>query len=62
MQELSETTVKECVELIPADWQVDARARAALVELICRRAAFVADTILNPIAQQCWPGKLFDCD
>ncbi len=60
LREVNENSVKECVAQIPTDWQVTADARRALVELIYRRAAFVADTILTPLAEQCWPGRLFD--
>ena len=62
LHEVSEETVKECAEMIPADWQVAPRERGALVDLICRRAVFVRETILATISRQCWPGRLFDSE
>jgi hypothetical protein len=60
LHQLREATVKECVAKIPPDWEVAAGAREALIELIVRRATFVADTILPAIAEECWPGRLFE--
>jgi hypothetical protein len=45
----------QIVATIPAGWQVPERARAALVELICQRARFVADSLMRRLAAVCWP-------
>ena len=60
LQQLKKGTVKETVDTIPSDWQVPAVVRRKLIELIVRRAAYVAETIPKAIAQKCWPDKLFD--
>ena len=58
--ELEQKVVSEVVETIPDAWGVNSRAALALTELICRRAEFVGDTILELVARQCWPDQLFD--
>lgn len=58
--QLDETSVGGIIESIPRDWEVGQEARKALAELICRRAEFVAGSILEKIARVAWPGKLFD--
>jgi hypothetical protein len=60
LRELQETFVAGVVATIPADWEVKEAARKALVELICRRAEFVAGNVLAKVAKACWPGQLFD--
>jgi len=45
------TDVETMVAAVPAEWQVSSSARAAWVELICRRADFVARTVSDLI----WP-------
>ena len=62
LQELDDDTVRKVVGSIPAEWEVGVAGRKALIELISRRATFVADTILREIGAACWPDKLFDCD
>ena len=60
LSQLDVNVVREIVELIPNEWEVEPAARDALVNLICQRASFVAETVLNRIAQLCWPDQLFD--
>ena len=60
LSKLNVNVVREIVERIPNQWQVDARTRDALIKLIYDRANFVVDSILAKIAEQCWPDKLFD--
>ncbi len=60
LRQLEEQFVAGIVAAIPGDWDVNVRARPALVELIWRRAAFVADNLLARIAEFAWPGRLFD--
>jgi hypothetical protein len=60
LQEIKEPFVAGVVNSIPSDWEVGPEARAALTELIVRRAAEVADRVLAKIGQACWPGQLFD--
>lgn len=60
LRQLSREFVASVVESVPREWEVTGRARAAWIDLICRRADFVADTILAKIARRCWPGQLFD--
>jgi hypothetical protein len=40
---------------IPDGWDVSPAARRALAEFIALRADFVARTIMNSLAQRCWP-------
>lgn len=47
LRSLDADEVRRIVESIPAAWDVAPPARAALRELICRRAAFLADRINN---------------
>ena len=60
LRELEEDAVAAMIEKVPGEWEVDQGTRVAWRELVCRRAAFVADTILDRIAKVCWPGQLFD--
>ena len=60
LSEAREEIVRPLVEDIPGEWEVGAKARAALSELIVRRARHVAETVLGPIAEECWPDQLFD--
>lgn len=60
LHQLEETFVAAVVATVPADWEVKEPARKALVDLICRRAEFVAGNVLDKVAKNCWPGQLFD--
>jgi hypothetical protein len=55
LRQLEEQTVAEFVESIPAEWQVSAVARQALLEMIYRRAGFVAESMLAALETACWP-------
>ena len=57
---LREDTVREMVGSVPSEWDVNAKLREALKELICQRAIFVAANILALISRVCWPGQFFD--
>lgn len=41
--QIEESFVFEIIDKIPEEWQVDVQARRSLAELICRRAAFLAE-------------------
>lgn len=43
LQEVDETEIRRLAEQIPKEWKVDASARDALIQLICSRAAYLAD-------------------
>ena len=58
LRELNQGTVEDIVNGIPADWEVPAAGKRALVELICRRAEFVAENALDRIGRACWPERL----
>ncbi|MGA2035326.1 MAG: HipA family kinase [Thermoguttaceae bacterium] len=58
--ELREDTVEEIVGRVPSEWDVNAKLRKALRDLIVQRAAFVAANILSLLGRVCWPGQLFD--
>ncbi len=60
LREVTQEVVRPMVESIPDEWEVEPPAKNALEELLVRRAHFVADTILEPIATECWPDRLFD--
>lgn len=60
LRELREDRVREIVASVPKEWEVDEKTRNAWKELICRRAAFVAENILPQIGRECWPDQLFD--
>jgi hypothetical protein len=47
LQSVTAEQVRAIVDAIPREWEVSADARAALVELIMRRAAYLADRIDN---------------
>ncbi|WP_166822573.1 HipA family kinase [Thalassoroseus pseudoceratinae] len=59
LNELNVETVRPIAEDLPNEWEVDDRAKDALIDLIVRRADFVAGIILGLIARQCWPSRLF---
>ncbi len=60
LTELDHKIVSEIVETIPDEWEVTSQAASALTDFVCHRAEFVAETVLEPIGQQCWPEQLFD--
>ena len=43
LAEVDETEIRRLAEQIPKEWEVETDARNALIELICRRAAYLAD-------------------
>lgn len=47
--------IKSIVDRIPKDWDVSLDARNSLVEFLCRRAEFVADTIVERMKPTLWP-------
>ncbi len=53
LRALEESWVRSIVEAIPVEWSVDSSARTALVRLICDRARYVADHIVETI----WPQR-----
>ena len=60
LREVNAETVRPMVDSIPPEWAVEPKAKRALEELVVRRAEFVGDTILESIATECWPDRLFD--
>ena len=48
-------TCTSIVASIPAEWQVRSDARTGLCDLICQRAGFVADNVVDWLAPTCWP-------
>ena len=60
--QFEEDVASAIIETVPPEWQVDRHVRRAWQEMICRRAVFVAETILPVIARAYWPGRLFDCE
>lgn len=48
-------TCRPIVTSIPSEWEVDERARTGLCDLICQRAGFVADNMVQWLAPTCWP-------
>ncbi len=55
LREVTVDGAEPLVHSIPAEWEVTDVARAALIQLIVERAAFVADTIEESLAPYCWP-------
>ncbi|MBN1489355.1 MAG: hypothetical protein JXA69_05505 [Phycisphaerae bacterium] len=55
-------TCEAVVNSIPPEWEVSKEARKALCELICQRAGFVADNIIDWLSPKCWPQGRFDFD
>jgi hypothetical protein len=60
LHHVTRRAVSGIVASIPRDWEVKGAARDALVELICRRAEYVAGNVLAQVAKVVWPGQLFD--
>lgn len=60
LRQLDEALVREIADGIPSEWEVDLSAKAFLVDLIVRRAAYVAEHVGEMIAARCWPDRLFD--
>ena len=52
---VKKSDITALVASIPQEWSVDTRTRAALVEFICSRAAFVSASITGLLAPTCWP-------
>jgi hypothetical protein len=59
LREVSERDAAETVAAIPTEWDVSAEARAALAELICRRARWLADRITDRLSPLCFPQREF---
>ena len=57
---LTVDVVRPLVDVIPNEWEVGPDVRDALINHVVQRAAFVAETVLEVIGKQCWPGHLFD--
>jgi hypothetical protein len=55
LRDLDAATAERTVSTIPGEWQVSDRARAALIDLICQRARFVADNLMQRLTPTCWP-------
>jgi hypothetical protein len=51
MREMDRSTADAMVRGIPQQWDVSVPARAAMVEFICGRAAFLADNVVNLLKQ-----------
>ncbi len=60
VRQVPQDAVAAFIESVPREWEVAPPAKTAWLDLICRRAEFVADTILEKIARVCWPEQLFD--
>lgn len=58
--QLEKDIVREIVESVPSEWDVNAKQREALMELIVQRATFVGENILSTVNRVCWPDLLFD--
>ena len=56
------SVVEPMVQSIPAEWEVSQAIRIALVQLVCSRAAYVADRIYDSLKALCWPQEEFDFD
>lgn len=55
-------TCQRIADSIPAQWEVSPEARQALCDLICQRAAYVADNIEQWLAPKCWSQGELDFD
>jgi hypothetical protein len=53
LKELDVSTVEEIVNSVPKEWDVSQGARSAWIELICRRADFVADSFEQSLEKIC---------
>jgi hypothetical protein len=60
LRTLTRPLVMGMVASIPAEWQVAEGARTALLDLIVRRAEFVATRIEGWLAPVCWPQDTLD--
>ncbi len=56
LQGVGREEVREVLDAIPRAWEISSATRDALLEFLCRRAAFVADNIEAWI----WPQREFD--
>ena len=55
LKAISVPIVRDIVSEIPDAWQVEPRARTALVNLVVDRAAYVAEHIVASLRPACWP-------
>lgn len=60
LKNLGRDEIERIVASLPADWQVSRAARKALVDLLCDRAVFLADTIMDALTLQCDWGRGYD--
>jgi len=54
---LDKDLVHEVVHDLPAEWDVSQAAQVALADLICRRAVFLNEYLLEAVGQVCWPDR-----
>lgn len=57
--EVDKGVINGYVDLIPDEWDVDMKTRAALAEFICSRAAFLAENIVQTLSSVKHTNKLF---
>lgn len=60
LRQVKVEVVRPIVDLIPREWEVDARARDKLVDFVVQRAAFIAEVVLEAVRRRCWPDQLFE--
>ena len=53
-------TCNAIVDSIPNEWEVSSETRKGLCDLICQRARFVADNVVDWLAPKCWPQEELD--
>ncbi len=56
LQNLPRSEVEDVIQSIPPEWQVGDKAKTALADLLTRRAAYVAERIMDWI----WPQSEFE--
>lgn len=60
LRDMNKDVIAPMVATIPPAWDVSDKARSALEELVCRRAAFLADKMMDLLAPRCWPQEEID--
>jgi hypothetical protein len=60
LRDFNVETLNGITASVPTEWQVPAPALEALAELLLRRAARVADGMLNWLIPHCWPQTSLD--
>lgn len=53
LRELDGGWVRKLLASLPTDWEISKETREAVAELVCQRAVFVADTIVDKLAIRC---------